>query len=287
MNANKTEEQLQNDSDNEEEKYCCSCGKYDIWYNLGDADTPMCKCNPDFEGECDTDDEDEDEEDEVSDDEEEDEVSDDEEEDEEDEEVSSKCPCCENVYTEAQIESEEVVPCNKCYKCFVGDCGVTSCDCDTESKAEDINEAEDLYDNFVIEEWDKKDDGTDGFSYIQNHDLDLIDEIDNKMNNEICLNYENFNAERSCMWVEEVKRRAKWVRGETIYGDNREKHYTYPIWWSRDKTKIGYYTWILEGDGYVSFLLHNGYTRDDNANTKYKNFIRPECLYNDKNLDGN
>jgi hypothetical protein len=34
----------------EPEQFCCSCGKKDIWYNLGDEDTPMCKCNPDYEG---------------------------------------------------------------------------------------------------------------------------------------------------------------------------------------------------------------------------------------------
>lgn len=44
----------------EVEQFCCSCGKKDIWYNLGDKDTPMCKCNPDYEGD-DTDDESDDE----------------------------------------------------------------------------------------------------------------------------------------------------------------------------------------------------------------------------------
>ena len=111
------------------------------------------------------------------------------------------------------------------------------------------------------------------------------EELHEKMFNEIRLNYEDFNAERSCMWVEEVKRRAKWVRGETIYGYSREKHYTYPIWWSRDKTKIGHYTWVLEADGYVSFSFHNGYTRDETESTKTLNYIRPSCLYNDKNCD--
>jgi hypothetical protein len=137
---------------------------------------------------------------------------------------------------------------------------------------------DDLYNNFVIQEWDDKDDGTDGFSYIHNDDNE-----EDQMNNEINLNYENFNAKRSCMWVEEIKRRSKWVRGETIYGFNREKYCTYQICWSRDKTKIGFYNWILEADGYVSFLLCNGYTTDETANTKFMNYIRPSCLYNDKN----
>jgi hypothetical protein len=48
------------------------------------------------------------------------------------------CPDCGNEYTDAQIESGEVVPCNRCYKCFVGDCGKTNCDCDdTEEEDEE------------------------------------------------------------------------------------------------------------------------------------------------------
>ena len=45
------------------------------------------------------------------------------------EEGFSICPHCENTYTNAQIDSEEVVPCVRCYKCFVGDCGITACEC--------------------------------------------------------------------------------------------------------------------------------------------------------------
>ena len=116
----------------------------------------------------------------------------------------------------------------------------------------------------------------------QNYDLiegneedeGLFEELQhNKMrNNEIDINYHRtFNVEtsRSCMWVEEVKRRAKWVRGETIYGYSREKHYTNPIWWSRDKEKIGgHCTWILEADGYVSFSFLNGYILDETETYK-------------------
>ena len=55
----------------------------------------------------------------------------------------SKCPCCENTYIEAQIQSEEVVPCIRCYKCFVGDCGNTSCDCEfTDDEEEEGEEGE-------------------------------------------------------------------------------------------------------------------------------------------------
>jgi hypothetical protein len=144
-----------------------------------------------------------------------------------------------------------------------------------------------LYKYFVIREWDEEEE--DGFSYEQNYDLDITekmnDKLHDKMFQEIRLNYDDFNAKRSCMWVEEVKRRAKWVRGETLYGYSREKHYTYNIWWSRDKEEIGYSTWILEADGYVSFSFSNGYTANETANTKSCNYIRPSCIYNDKNCE--
>lgn len=146
-----------------------------------------------------------------------------------------------------------------------------------------------IYDYFVYKnvEKDEIDEGTDAFTLVQCHDAVGCDfeELHDKMTNEIQLSYDDFNAERSCMWVDEVKRRTKWAIGDTIYGSAREKHYSYCIWWSRDKTKIGYYTWILEADGYVSFSLCNGYTRAETANTKKINYIRPSCLYNDKNCD--
>ena len=153
---------------------------------------------------------------------------------------------------------------------------------------------ENLYNYFVIEEWDEdeKECGTDGFSYTQIYDKiggndgdENFEELHDKMFEEIRLNYDDFNAERSCLWVEEVKRRAKWVKGETIYGYSREKHYTYSIWWSKDETKIGYSTWILEPDGYLSFSFNNGYTCNESKYTKYINYIRPSCLYNDKNCN--
>ena len=54
------------------------------------------------------------------------------------ENLISCCPDCWNDYTDAQIESGEVVPCNRCYKCFVGECGKTNCDCyDTEEEDDD------------------------------------------------------------------------------------------------------------------------------------------------------
>jgi len=41
----------------------------------------------------------------------------------------SICPSCEFCYTDGMMEREEVVPCPRCYKCFYGDCGNTSCAC--------------------------------------------------------------------------------------------------------------------------------------------------------------
>lgn len=39
------------------------------------------------------------------------------------------CPCCDNVYTDAQIESGEITHCIRCAKCYDGDCGLTCCYC--------------------------------------------------------------------------------------------------------------------------------------------------------------
>lgn len=143
---------------------------------------------------------------------------------------------------------------------------------------------ENIYDYFVIEEWR---DVENGFIYSQSYDKIGVgfEELHHKMFAEIRLNYENFTAERSCMWVEEVKRRANWVRGETICGESREKHYTYQIWWSKKRMESGYYDWVIEADGYVSFVFRNGYTRNETTDTKYSQYIRPDCLYNDKNCD--
>ena len=179
--------------------------------------------------------------------------------------------------------------------------GGCKCDCHTEidtdeeeeSKSKIVITPENIYNYFVIEEWDEDDKSDyDGFSYFQKYDIiggndeDAgFDELHDKMFDEIHLNYEGFNNKRSCMWVDEVKRRAKWIRGETIYGDSREKHYCYPIWWSRNREDIGRPTWILEADGYVSFSFSNGYTMDETADTKWGNYIRPYCLYNNKNCD--
>lgn len=189
----------------------------------------------------------------------------------EDDEIQPHCQICFNMNSNKFVTKNALKPvCSgKCVAKLIEKHKSKTCD--------------NLYNNFVIQEWDNKDDGTDGFSYIQNDANEEDETIHDQINNEINLNYENFNAKRSCMWVEEIKRRSKWVRGETIYGFNREKYCTYQICWSRDKTKIGFYNWILEADGYVSFLLCNGYTTDETANTKFKNYIRPSCLYNDKN----
>lgn len=51
-------------------------------------------------------------------------------EDESDDGGCSSCPTCANTYTQKQIDGGEVVPCNRCYKCFVGECGKDNCACE-------------------------------------------------------------------------------------------------------------------------------------------------------------
>lgn len=59
-----------------------------------------------------------------------------------------ECPDCGNTFSDAQITSKEVVPCVRCAKCFVGDCGKTTCDCvfsDAEKEDEDEGESDDSW----------------------------------------------------------------------------------------------------------------------------------------------
>ena len=49
----------------------------------------------------------------------------------------SVCPDCGNCYTDKDIEDEIVTPCSKCYKCYVGDCGVVCCECYDEEETDE------------------------------------------------------------------------------------------------------------------------------------------------------
>jgi len=61
----------------------------------------------------------------------------------EDEELGcSSCPKCETTYTQKQIDDGEVVPCNRCYKCFVGECGKDNCECEPEKEEAPVAPAE-------------------------------------------------------------------------------------------------------------------------------------------------
>ena len=44
-------------------------------------------------------------------------------------EEMSSCPFCERTYSDGDIVNGSVVPCTRCYKCFVGDCGHYACEC--------------------------------------------------------------------------------------------------------------------------------------------------------------
>ena len=54
-----------------------------------------------------------------------------------------ECPACENSFSDAQIESGEVVPCVRCDKCFVGECGKTKCDCVFDDDDDNFTDCED------------------------------------------------------------------------------------------------------------------------------------------------
>jgi hypothetical protein len=135
---------------------------------------------------------------------------------------------------------------------------------------------ENLYTFYTIEEMT---DDT-GFCYIPIESEENTDKMDDKMMNEFNISYELGMTGRSCMWADEVKRRANWVQGETIYGYTREKYRTHQVSWS--KNKIGFYNYVIEADGFLSLCFHNAYTMNVTNDTKWKNDIRPCCLYNDK-----
>lgn len=141
-----------------------------------------------------------------------------------------------------------------------------------------------LYNFYAIEVWDT--DQT-GFCYVPTDKMEKLEEktqdkIWNKMMDEFTINYERGMTKRSCMWADEVKRRANWVQGETLYGQTREKYTTYQVWWSKDKKDIGSPDFVIEADGFLSLRFFNGYTLTDTKDTKWINYIRPCCLYNDQ-----
>ena len=84
-----------------------------------------------------------------------------------------------------------------------------------------------VYSNLKVSEFETLDEGTNGFYYKINNDDCDFDAISDAMTNEFHLDYQNFSKERCCKWVEEVKRRAGWIQGMTLYGYAREKHYSF------------------------------------------------------------
>ena len=61
-----------------------------------------------------------------------------------------ECPDCENTFSDAQIESGEVVSCVRCDKCFVGDCGKTKCDCVFDDEKDELCAAIDASGNALF-----------------------------------------------------------------------------------------------------------------------------------------
>ena len=44
-------------------------------------------------------------------------------------EVACSCPFYERTCTDGDIANGSVIPCVRCYKCFVGECGHFACEC--------------------------------------------------------------------------------------------------------------------------------------------------------------
>lgn len=134
---------------------------------------------------------------------------------------------------------------------------------------------------FKIEEWE---DEEVGFSFIEKgytYDNEkLFDKIHTKMYNEIRMSFGD-KKKKSLMWIEEVKHRSNWKKGDIIYGYAREKHYTYQIDWNKNEKKM-FPTFIIDPQGFVALSVFNHYSSEETDLIKDVSYIRPNSLYNDK-----
>ena len=146
---------------------------------------------------------------------------------------------------------------------------------------------------FEIEEWREDEcnipDGYNGFTFIEKEgefpnesdNEKLFNKIHDKMSYEISCRIAD--KKKSLMWVEEVKRRSNWKKGDTIYGVTKEEGDTYDIGWSREKQIIRRPYFIIDPEGFIAFVCFNmNYSWEETDLIKNYFYIRPDSLYNDK-----
>ena len=99
-------------------------------------------------------------------------------------------------------------------------------------------------------------------------------------------NYYLNSKRQNLMWVEIIKNKIKWVKGEEIYIFIKcNCDGAFWCWFSRDRSKVGYVSMIIEKSGYVSRQCYNYYTDDKTEDIKYGLYIRVSSYYNDAICD--
>ena len=107
------------------------------------------------------------------------------------------------------------------------------------------------------------------------------DELDKLMTTEYL---PSFNDKLNMMWVNKLKEKSGWIKGEKLYAflkSNSDGYFN--IWYSNIKEEIGLAHLIIEPTGFVSRLYFNNYVTDqyNDDEIKYHFYIRTECTYND------
>ena len=93
----------------------------------------------------------------------------------------------------------------------------------------------------------------------------------------------SFNDKLNMMWVEKLKEKSEWIKGEKLYAflkSNSDGYFN--VWYSKNKEEIGFADLIIEPTGYVSRAYFNNYTMDQykEDDIQYVFYMRTESIYN-------
>jgi len=93
----------------------------------------------------------------------------------------------------------------------------------------------------------------------------------------------SFNDKLNMMWVEKLKEKSGWIKGEKLFAylkSNSDGYFN--IWYSKNKEEVGLANLIIEPTGYVSRAYFNNYTTDQykDDNIQYLFYMRTESIYN-------
>jgi hypothetical protein len=91
------------------------------------------------------------------------------------------------------------------------------------------------------------------------------------------------NNKLNMMWIEKLKEKSGWVKGEKLYvylKSNSDGYFN--VWYSKNKEEYGVSDLIIEPTGYVSRAYFNNYSTDQykEDNIQYHFYMRTESIYN-------